>query len=169
MKPSYFTASVVGAVSGLVLALAVFTYLASAGAIRSLTTQVVGADVVPTFSSSASATWLAVIIGAALGGATIAVVTKAVALVVDPDSGTGSLLLLVPLGIAVAGIVSMIVFPLGVTVLGSISEGNANIGVANMVVLVSLAGAASGGSVAFVSYVLVRPPAPVEDTELLTL
>lgn len=167
MKPSYFTATVIGAVSGLLIALAVFTYLAAAGAVRTLTTEIVGSDVVPTFSASASATWLAVIVGGVLGGVIIAVATHAVARVVDPESSSGSLILLVPLGAVVAGIVAMIVFPLGITVLGSISDGNAIVGVGDMVILVLLAGAIAGGAVAFVSYVIVRPPAPVEDTELL--
>jgi len=167
MKPSYSTAAVVGAISGLVLAWVFFAYIAAAGAIRSLEIEIVGGDPVPTFASSASATWLLVVIGSVLGGALVAIVTRAVGRVLDPEGASGSLAVLVPLGAVIAGVISMIVFPLGVTVMGSITEGNAVIGVADMVVLVSIAGLIGGGAVGWVSYVIVRPSTPAEDTELL--
>ena len=51
--------------------------------------------------------------------------------------------------------------------LGSIAEGRAIVGVADLVLLASLAGLVAGGSVAWFSYVLARPHEPAEDTELL--
>ncbi|MCB1246336.1 MAG: hypothetical protein KDB69_03635 [Acidimicrobiia bacterium] len=169
MKPSYSTSFFVGAVAGAILALSLFTYFAAAGAVRTLQAEVVGSDLVPTFAPSASATWYMVILGGLIGGTIIAIVTYALSRVVDPDGSAGSLWVMVPVGSVVAAIVSMIVFPLGVTVLGSITDGNAVIGVADMVVLVVVAGAVAGGIVAWLSAIIARPTTPAPDDELLVV
>jgi len=167
MKPSYLTATVVSAVSGLILALSLFTFVAAAGAIPTLEATVEGSRIVPTFTPSASATWIMVILSGLIGGAVIAIITRSIARVVDPEGSRSSLALVVPVGAAVGALVSMVVIPLGVTVLGAITEGQAVIGVADMVMLVAVTGLVAGGSVGWLIHVLVRPPVHEEDSELL--
>jgi hypothetical protein len=167
MKPSYLTATVVGAASGLVLALSVFTFVAAAGGIPSLTAELEGSSVVPTFAPSASATWYMVVLAGLVGGAIIAVVTWAVGRTVDPEGSRSPLALVVPVGASVAAIVAMVVMPLGVTTLGTVSEGRAVVSVADMVLLVATTGILVGGAVAWLTHVLVRPPVHEDDPELL--
>ena len=167
MKPSYLTATTVGAVSGLVVALSLFTFVAATGAIPSLTAVVEGSRVVPTFQPSASATWQLVVLSGLIGGALIAIVTRAVGRVLDPDTKS-SLAVVVPVGAILGALVAMSLIPLGISVLGSIRAGLVIIGVANFVMLSALAGFVAGGVVAWITYVIVRPPAHKEDTELLS-
>lgn len=167
MKPSYSTALVIGAVTGVIVALSLFVFFAAAGAVPSLTAVAEGTDVVPTLSASASATWIVVILAGLAGGFLIATITWAVGRVLDPQASSAPLVVVAPLGAAIGAIIGMIVFPLGITVAGSISEGNANIGVADLVMLTAIVGLVAGGSVAWLSYLLVRPSVPADDPELL--
>jgi hypothetical protein len=167
MKPSYSTALAVGALTGVVIALSLFVFFAAAGAVPSLTAVQDGTDVVPTLSASASATWIVIILAGLIGGLLIAVVTWTVGRVIDPDAAAAPLVIVAPLGAVVGAIIGMVVYPLGITVVGSIADGNANIGVADLAVLTAVSGLVGGGSIAWLSYVLVRPTAPAEDTELL--
>ncbi len=166
MKPSYITATVVGAVSGLVIALALFTLVAATGAIPSLTAVPQGSRVVPTFQPAASATWQLVVLSGLVGGAVVAIITRAVGRVIEPESKS-SLAVVIPLGALLGAIGAMAILPLGISVLGSIDQGAVVIGVADFVVLAGLAGLVAGGIVAWITYVIVRPPAYKEDTELL--
>jgi hypothetical protein len=168
MKPSYFTATAVGAVSGLVISLAIFTYVAATGAIPSLTAEIQGSQVVPTFEPAASATWQLVILSGLIGGTIIAVVTRAVGRVLDPDSRS-SLALVIPVGAFLGAVGAMAIMPLGISVLGSVDAGLVVIGVADFVMLAGLAGLVAGAIVAWITYVLVRPPVHVEDHELLNV
>jgi hypothetical protein len=167
MKPSYSTAVVIGALSGLVIALALFTFVAASGGIPSLEVALDGADIVPTFAASASATWTMIVLSSAVGGTIIAAVTYAVARVIEPEASVAPLIVVASLGAVVAPVVGMVMFPLGVTVMGSIDDGNAVIGVADMVLLAATTGLVAGGSVAWLSYILTRPTVPAIDTELL--
>ncbi len=169
MKPSYTTTFTVGAVSGLILALSLFTYFAAAGAVRSFTAELEGSDVIPSFASSASATWYLAILSGLIGGAIIAVGARAASRVIDPETSGGSLWLVIPLGGTIAAIIAMVVLPLGVTVLGTISEGNAIIGIGDMVILVAIAGITAGGVVASLATAISRPTVPTDDPELLTV
>ncbi len=168
MKPNYTAALVIGGVSGLVVALALFTFFAASGAVPSLTVEVDGSDVVPTFSAAASATWMVVILSSIVGGTVIAILTRVVARVIEPGGRSMSLGVIASVGAVVAPLVAMVVFPLGITVLGSISDGHAIIGVADLVILTAIVGLLAGASVAWISYILARPSTPAEDPELLT-
>ncbi|MCZ7533978.1 MAG: hypothetical protein M5U23_11350 [Acidimicrobiia bacterium] len=167
MKPNYTAALVIGGVSGLVVSLALFTFFAASGAVPSLTVEVDGSDIVPTFSAAASATWIIVILSSIVGGTIIAILTRAVARVIEPDGRSMSLGVIASVGAVVAPLVAMVIFPLGITVLGSISDGHAIIGVADLVMLAAVVGLLAGASVAWLSYILARPSTPAEDPELL--
>jgi len=169
MKPSYSTALVVGAVSGLVLGLCLFAFITAYGGIPSLTAVVEGSDVTPTLAAAASATWVMIVLAGLVGGTVIAVATYAVARVLEPDASSAPLIIIGPLGAVIGAVIGMVVFPLGITVMGSISEGNAVIGVADLVILTAITGLVAGGAVAWLSYILARPSAPAEDTELLSV
>ena len=166
MKPSYTTAAVVGAVTGLVIALSIFTFVAASGAVSSLTAEQHGSQLVPTFTPAASATWQLVVLSGLVGGTLVSIITRAVGRVLDPDTGS-SLLVVVPIGAFLGAVGSMIVMPLGVSVFGSIDGGRLFISVADFVLLAATAGLVAGGIVAWITYVIVRPPAYKEDTELL--
>lgn len=168
MKPSYFTATAIGAVSGLVIALSMFTFVAATGAIPSLTAEIQGSQVVPTFEPTASATWQLVILSGLIGGMLIAIITRAVGRVLDPDSKS-SLAVVIPVGAFLGAVGAMAIIPLGISSLGSVDGGLVIIGVADFVLLAALAGFLAGGIVAWITYVIVRPPAYKEDTELLSV
>ena len=168
MKPNYTAALVIGGVTGLVMALALFTFFAASGAVPSLGVELDGSDVIPTFSAAASATWMIVILSGLVGGTVIAIMTRVVARVIEPEGKSVSLGVIASLGAVVAPTVAMVVFPLGITVLGSVSEGSAIIGVADFVILAAVTGLLAGGSVAWISYILARPSTPAKDPELQT-
>lgn len=168
MKPNYTAALAIGGVAGLVMALALFTFFAATGAVPSLGVEVDGNDVIPTFSAAASATWMIVILAGLVGGAIIATVTRVVARVIEPEGKSVSLGVIASVGAVVAPTVAIVVFPLGITVLGSVRDGSAILSVADFVILAAIAGLLAGGSVAWISYILARPSTPVADPELQT-
>lgn len=167
MKPSYTTSFIVGAVSGLVLAVVLATYVAATGGVPSLTAVLEGSDVVPTIAPAASSMWITVIIAGLIGGFILAAATKAIASVIDPEAATASVTVIGSVGAVVGATVAIVVMPLGVTVLGSITDGAAIIGVADLFILTAIAGLVGGGSVVWLSYVLARQPEPKDDPELL--
>lgn len=167
MKPSYSTALVIGAITGVVISLSLLVFFAASGAVPSLTAVLDGSDVVPTLSAPASATWIMVIFAGLVGGLIVSTVTYAVGKVLAPEASSAPLIVVAPLGAVIGAVIGMVVFPLGITVAGSISEGNANIGVADLAVLTAIAGLVGGGAVAWLSYILVRPSTPADDPELL--
>jgi hypothetical protein len=167
MKPSYSTALVIGAITGVVVALSLLVFFAASGAVPSLTAVPDGSDVVPTLTAPASATWIIVILAGAGGGLVVSIATFAVGRVLDPEASSAPLAVVAPLGAIVGAVIGMVVFPLGITVAGSISEGNANIGVADLTVLTAITGLVGGGAIAWLSYILVRPSSPADDPELL--
>lgn len=166
MKPNYFAALVVGAVTGLVLALTLVLYVGATGGVPSVNAIIDGTRVIPVFAPPASALWIMVILTSAFAGFVSAVSTKAVASVIDPEAQSASLAVIAPLGILIAPVIGMAIFPLGVIVLGSIDEGAATLGVVDLVVLAGFTGFTVGGLVVWFSYILARPPAAKTDTSL---
>jgi hypothetical protein len=166
MKPSYITAFIVGALTGVVLALSLMLYVGATGGVPSVSAVVDGTRVVPVFAAPASALWIMVILASAFGGFVAAAATKAVSRAIDPDAASASLAVIAPLGIVVAPVIGMAVFPLGVVVLGSIDEGTTTLGVVEMVALAGLTGLVAGGLVVWLSYILARPPIAQEDTSI---
>jgi hypothetical protein len=167
MKPSYTTSIIIGSVVGLVVGVVLATYIGATGGVPSLIAELDGADVVPTIAPAASAMWITVIIAGVVGGFVLAVGTKAIASVIDPEASTSSVTVIGTLGAIVGATVAVVVFPLGVTILGSVTDGLAIIGVTDLIVLAAVTGLVAGGSVVFVSYVLARQPEHAEDPELL--
>jgi hypothetical protein len=166
MKPSYLTALLIGAVTGLVLALSLTLYVGATGGIPSVNAVVDGTRVVPVFAPPASAFWIMVILTSAFGGLIAAVATKAVARAIDPDARSASLAVIAPLGIVVAPVIGMAVFPLGTLMLGSIEEGTVTLSVVQLVALASLTGLVAGGLIVWFSYILARPPQVQEDADI---
>ena len=167
MKPSYTTSLLIGAVAGMIMGVALATYITATGGIPSLTAEIEGAEVVPMIAPAASAMWITVIIAGLIGGFILAAATKAIASVIDPDADTASFTLIAAIGAIVGATVAVVVIPLGITILGSITDGFAVIGVADLIVLAAIAGLVAGGTVVWVSYVLARQPHHAEDPELL--
>jgi hypothetical protein len=166
MKPSYSTALLVGAVTGIVLAIALTLYVGATGGIPSVDAVVEGSRVVPVFAGPASSLWIMVILASALGGFVAATTTKAVTRVIAPDSNSASLAVIATLGVVIAPVVGMAVFPLGAMVLGSIAEGVVTLSVIQMISLSVVTGFVAGGFVVWLSYILARPPAVTEDPSI---
>lgn len=167
MKPSYGTSLIIGAVAGLFLAVAMFLFIASLGAVSSLQPAIETDSVEPVFSMPASTLWWMTVIVGAISGALLGGITKAVSAVIDPDAIPAPLWLIAPLGAMVGSVIGVVVFPLGVTVVGTLTEGIATVTVTQMVALLSAAGFLGGAIVVWQSYLLARPPVHEGDPELL--
>ena len=157
----------IGAAAGLFLALAMFLFIASLGAVPSLNPIIETNSVEPTFSMPASTLWWMTIIAGVVAGALLGSATRAVSAVIDPDAISAPLWLIAPLGSIVGAVIGVVVLPLGVTLAGTISEGFATVTVTQMVALLATAGIIGGAIVVWQSYLLARPPMHGEDTELL--
>jgi len=166
MKPSYITALIVGALTGLVLALSLLLYVGATGGVPSINAVVEGTRVVPVFAAPASALWITVVVASAFGGLIAATTTRAVTRAIAPAAASASLAVMAPLGVVVAVVIGMAVFPLGSVVLGTIEEGTVTVSVVEMVSLAGIAGLVAGGLVVWLSYILARPPAVAEDTSI---
>jgi hypothetical protein len=167
MKPSYTTSLFIGAIAGLMMGVVFATYATATGGVGSLTAEIVGADVVPTIAPAASAMWITVIIAGLIGGFILAVATKAIASVIEPDAATASVTVIGAVGAVVGATVAVVVVPLGITVLGSITNGLAVIGVADLFVLAAVTGLVAGACVVWLSYVLARKPQEAQDPDLM--
>ncbi|MCL1595406.1 MAG: hypothetical protein M3132_13735 [Actinomycetia bacterium] len=167
MKANYGASMVIGAIAGLVGALAIFLFVAGMGGVSSLDPAFDTGSVEPVFSISASALWSMTLLAGIAVGTILAIATKAVARVIDPDAAANSLWIIAPVGATVGAVIGIVVFPLGVTVVGTIAEGTATVTVTDMVGMVALAGLLGGASVVWLSYVLSRPPVLEPDPELL--
>ncbi len=163
MKPSYLTALIIGAVTGLVLALSLTLYVAATGAIPSVDAVVDGSRVVPVIAPPASALWIIVVLASGVGGLIAATATKAVARAIDPDARSASLAIIAPLGFVVGAVIGMAVFPLGTLVLGTIEQGTVTLSVVQLVSLASITGLVAGGLIVWFSYILARPPQTEDD------
>ena len=168
MKPSYGSAFGIGAVVGLVLGAATMLFVGATGGLPKLGIEGEGDAITPVFAVPASALWIVTIIVAAIAGVILAVVTRGVARAIDPDAPSITLWIIAPVGAIVGGVIAFAVFPLGVSLLGSLADGVATISFAGMVALALIAGVAGGSIIVWSSYVMARPPQPVEDPELLT-
>ncbi|HSJ72319.1 MAG TPA: hypothetical protein VLA29_11815 [Acidimicrobiia bacterium] len=167
MKPSYGSAFGVGAIVGLVVAVAGTLFVGATGGISKLAVTGEGASIEPVFAVPASALWIVTIVAAAVIGTVLAVVTAAIARVIDPDTSGVGLWVIAPLGATVGGVVAFAVFPLGVTGLGTLQDGMATISVGAMVALAAIAGLAGGSVIVWQSYIMARPPVGVPDPDLL--
>jgi hypothetical protein len=167
MKPSYTSAFGIGAFVGAVLGLAAFLFAASTGGIPKMT--VVGSlpSIEPAFSVPASAFWIVAIVVGAVLGLLLAIGTRAIAQVIDPDSSGAPWWAIAGLGAVVGGVIAFAVFPLGITLLGSVQDGLATVTVMELMALTLLAGISGGATITWQSYILARPPVPEEDPELL--
>ncbi len=166
MKPSYTTALVVGAVTGIVLAVSLTLYVGATGGIPSVDAVVDGTRIVPVFAPPASSLWIMVILMSALGGFVAAATTTAIARVIDPDAKAASLAIIGTLGVIVAPVIGMTVFPIGAITLGSITDGIVTLSVIQTVALALIVGFVAGGIVVWLSYILARPPMVDEDTSI---
>ncbi len=167
MKPNYGSAFGIGALVGLVLGVAALLFVGATGGVPKLTVLGEGASIEPAFSVPASAMWIVTIITGAVGGLALAIGTKAIANIIDPETGGASMWIIAPLGAIVGGVVCFAIFPLGITVLGSVSDGMATASVADIAILTAVAGIAAGAVITWQSYIMARPPVPTEDTELM--
>ena len=163
MKPSYATSLVVGAVTGIVLAISLTLYVGATGGIPSVDAVVDGTRIVPVFATPASSLWIMVILTSALGGLVAAVTTKAIARVIDPDAKAVSLAIIATLGAVIAPVIGMAVFPIGAIALGSITEGVVTLSVIQIVALALIVGLVAGAFIVWLSYILARPPSVTED------
>ena len=167
MKPSYSSAFWIGAVVGLVLGAVAMLFVGATGGVPKLGVTGEGTSIEPVFNVPASALWIIVILTGAALGLVLAVVTRAVATVIDPEARGVTLWVIAPLGAVVGGVVAFAVFPLGISAIGTLQDGVATVSVVEMMVLTAIAGIAGGSVVTWQSYVMARPPQAVEDPELL--
>lgn len=167
MKPSYGSAFGVGAIVGLIGAVAATLFVGATGGISKLDVTAEAASIEPVFAVPASALWIVTIVVAAALGMLLAVVTAAVARVIDPEASGAGLWVIALLGAIVGGVVAFAVFPLGVSGLGSLQDGVATISVVDMVALSAIAGLAGGSVIVWQSYIMARPPLVTPDPELL--
>jgi hypothetical protein len=107
-----------------------------------------------------------VILASALGGFVAAATTKAIATVIDPDAESASLAIIGTLGVIIAPVIGMAVFPIGAIALGSITDGIVTLSVIQIVALALIVGFVAGGFVVWLSYILARPPLVKEDTSI---
>ena len=166
MKPSYTAALVVGALTGLVLALSLMLYVGATGGIPSVNAVVDGGRVIPVFDPPASTLWIVLIVTSSVGGLIAATVTRTVALLIDPDSAAAPLWIVASLGIIIAPVVAMAIFPLGTVALGSLDGGVVTLSVIHVVVLASLTGLFAGSAIVWLSYILTRHPEAEEDPSI---
>ena len=168
MKPNYGSALWIGAVVGLVVSMAVLLFVGATGAVSKLAVVGEGADIEPAFAVPASSFWIVVIVSGAVAGLAIAIITRAISRVIDPSASSASSLIVGPLGAVIGGVVAIAVYPLGASTLGSIADGVATVTVIQMIVLTAIVGVAIGGAMAWLTYVMARPPQLEDDPELLT-
>lgn len=167
MKPSYGSALGIGAIVGTVLSLSALVFVAATGGVSKLIVIGEGASIEPAFAVPASAFWMVSLLVGAVCGMVLAVATRAISAVIEPDSSGAPTWLIATLGFIVGGVVAFSVFPLGITLLGSVQDGLATASVADLTLLTAIAGLAGGAVICWQSYIMARPPQPKEDTDLL--
>lgn len=156
-----------GALVGLVVALCSALFVGATGGVTKLDVIGEGASIEPVFSIPASAFWMVAIITGVVCGLVVAIATRAIAIVIDPDTTGASSWVIASLGAVVGGVVAFSVFPLGVTLLGSVQDGLATVSVADFVLLSAVAGITGGAIIVWQSYIMARPPQAQQDPELL--
>ncbi len=167
MKPSYGSAISLGAIVGIVIALSAMLFVAATGGVAKLTVIGDGTSIEPAFAVPASAFFMVATLVGGVCGLVLAVGTRAISAVIDPETSGAPMWLIGVLGFVVGAVVSAAVFPLGVTLLGTVQDGLATASVVDMVLLTIVAGLAGGAVICWQSYIMARPPQPEPDTELL--
>ena len=167
MKPSYSSAFGIGALVGVVLAVAAFLFAAATGGVSKMTVVGEVPSIEPAFAVPASAFWIVAIIVGTVLGLLLAIATRAIAQVIDPEAKGAPWWAIAGLGAVVGAAVAFAVYPLGITLLGSVADGLATVTVMQLLGLTILAGVAGGAAITWQSYILARPPVPEEDPELL--
>ncbi|MEN8238691.1 MAG: hypothetical protein ABFR53_05765 [Actinomycetota bacterium] len=167
MKPSYSTSFVVGAVVGLVVAIAILLFVGSLGGVSYLNPSIETGSVDPVFSIPASALWMMTLIAGFGGGAVLSAITFGIARVIDPDATPVPSVIVILVGAVVGATVAISVMLLGAGVLGTVADGIATVTVVEMVVFTAVIGLAGGATVTWLSYLLARPVAHETDPELL--
>jgi hypothetical protein len=167
MKPSYTQATILGAVIGLVLALGAMLFVGATGGVPKLGVTGEGAGIEPAFSVPTSAMWMVAMVASAVVGLILAVGTRAIVRVLDPVSASTTLWIVAPAGAIVGATLAMAVYPLGVSMLGSLADGNATISVMGMTMLTAILGVVGGAVIVWQSYVMSRPQQAQPDPELL--
>jgi hypothetical protein len=168
MKPSYSTSFLVGAVGGLVVAVATLLFVASLGGISYLNPSIETGSVDPVFSVPASSLWMMTLVAGFGGGAVISAITFGVARVIDPAAKPLASPIVILVGATVGATIAIAVMLLGAGILGTVADGMATVTVVEMVVLAAIIGLSGGAFVAWFSYVLARPPVYEADPDLLT-
>jgi hypothetical protein len=167
MKPSYSTSFLVGAVAGLVVAISILLFVGSLGGVSFLNPSIETGSVDPVFSIPASALWMMTLIAGFAGGAVVSGVTFGIARVIDPDATPVSSVIVILTGATVGATVAIVVMLLGAGILGTVADGVATVTVVQMVTFTAVIGLSGGGTVAWLSYVLARPPVYEADPDLL--
>jgi hypothetical protein len=167
MKPSYNTSFVLGAVSGLVVSIAILLFVASLGGVSYLNPSIDTGSVDPVFSIPASALWSMTLLAGFAGGALLSAVTFGVARVIDPEATPLSYVIVVLVGATVGAVVAISVMLLGAGILGTVADGIVTVTVVQMVVFTAVIGIAGGATVTWLSYILARPPVYESDPDLL--
>jgi len=167
MTPNYRTSFLVGAVTGLVVAMATLLFVASLGGISDLNPSIETQAVDPVFSIPASALWMMTAISGFAGGAILSAVTFGIARVIAPATRPLHPSLVILTGATIGATVAIATMLLGAGILGTIADGIATIPVAQMVILTAVIGTVGGAVVVWLSYVLARPPVYKTDPELL--
>jgi hypothetical protein len=167
MKPSYGSALGLGAVVGLVLSMAAMLFVGATGGVPKLDVVGTGSRVDPSFAVPASALWIVAILAAAGCGIVLAIGTRGIARIIDPDSRGVPVAVNAAVGAVVAGILTFAIFPLGVSLLGSLQDGVATVSVVEMALMTATLGVVGGAIIVWLSYLMSRPPQPTEDPELL--
>ncbi|MGI9528839.1 MAG: hypothetical protein ACR2NG_03945 [Acidimicrobiia bacterium] len=167
MKPSYGSALSIGAIVGTVIALSAMVFVAATGGVAKLTVIGDGTSIEPAFAVPASAFFMVATLVGGVCGLVLAVGTRAIAAVIDPETSGAPTWLIGTLGFVVGAVVSAAVFPLGVTLVGTVQDGLATASVVDIVLLTIVAGLAGGAVICWQSYIMARPPQPKPDTELL--
>lgn len=167
MKPSYNTSFVLGAVSGLVVSIAILLFVASLGGVSYLNPSIDTGSVDPVFSTPASALWSMTLLAGFAGGALLSAVTFGVARVIDPEATPLSYVIVVLVGATVGAVVAISVMLLGAGILGTVADGIVTVTVVQMVVFTAVIGIAGGATVTWLSYILARPPVYESDPDLL--
>jgi hypothetical protein len=167
MKPSYSTSFLVGAVAGLVVAVSILLFVGSLGGVSFLNPSIETGSVDPVFSIPASALWIMTLIASFAGGAVVSGVTFGIARVIDPDATPVSSVIVILTGATVGATVAIVVMLLGAGILGTVADGVATVTVVQMVIFTAVIGLSGGATVAWLSYVLARPPVYETDPDLL--
>ncbi len=153
MDHSRRNATMLGAVSGTVIALAAFALLAGRVGLHGI----VRADGDPVLQVTSGALYLLVLVIGPFGGVLIGGVGYAVGQAGDPDSPRFPLRYLLPVSALIATIMSYSVLRIGVGAFGDITGAVVTVGVLRISLIVLVMGSVAGGITSGVVAALARP------------